>query len=87
MNDKEKKELNAPTWRSITGLVCGIAGMFLFWLYGFGQVLGTIAIIFSALGIQKKERLAKAGLVCGILSWAIMAVIVAVIMILVAASM
>ena len=87
MNEKKKKELSAPTWRSITGLVCGIVGFALFWCYGLGQLLGTIAIVFSALGIQKQERLAKVGLVLGILSWAVMILLIVGIMIYVGANM
>jgi hypothetical protein len=53
------------------GLVCGILGLVLFWL--FGWILSLLAIIFGAIGIGKARQVGRGrgaaigGLVCGVI--------------------
>jgi hypothetical protein len=57
---------------AITGFICGIVGLPLFFIPLLPLVLGTLGIIFSAIG--KGDRfngLATAGLVCGIIADAV----------------
>lgn len=56
-------------------LVLGIISIVTFWTFGFGVLLGILAIIFGVLGINRAKELphqfnlgrAKAGLITGIL--------------------
>jgi len=47
-----------------SALVCGILGMFLI-----PVVLSVLAIIFGAIGINRNEKYAKAGLILGIIGF------------------
>ena len=55
-----------------TALILGICGVVLFWTFWFGLILGTLAIIFGAIGLSRAKNgapnkgMATAGLVLGI---------------------
>jgi Domain of unknown function (DUF4190) len=57
----------------VAGFVTGLLGLLLFWIPGFGLLLGIVGIVLSAVGMSQIRRargnagLAVAGLVCGAL--------------------
>ena len=51
-------------------LVCGIVGLLIA-----PFILSTLAIIFGAIGINRNEKYAKAGLILGIIGWVIMFIV------------
>jgi hypothetical protein len=67
----------------IAAMVLGIVGVCLFCLYGFGAILGILAIVFGVLGRKRVQRgeatnsgQALAGIVLGIASIVITAVVI-----------
>ena len=39
------------------GLVVGIVSILLFWTFGFGVLLGIVAVVLGAIGMKRAERL------------------------------
>ena len=73
-----------PNGFAVTALVTGIVGLCLSWVPVLDVLLGTVAIVFGALGWwQHSARgrggfgLAIAGLTCGVLTVAVFAVLLA----------
>ena len=71
----------------VTGGICGIVGLVLFWMPWFGFILGVLGAIFGGVGLNQvksgvanNRAMAITGLVCGILAataWLILIVAVA----------
>ncbi len=64
----------ASNGQAVAALVLGILGLVLFWTVWLGLILGTLAIVFGALGRSKTKQgapnksMATAGLVLGIVT-------------------
>jgi hypothetical protein len=64
----------ASNGQAVAALVLGIVGLVLFWTVWLGLILGTLAIVFGALGRSKAKQgapnksMATAGLVLGIVA-------------------
>jgi hypothetical protein len=41
---------------AIGGLVCGIIGLLTFWICGLGALLGVVAVILSAIGLNSAKK-------------------------------
>lgn len=71
---------------AIAGFVCSVVGLILFVLWGWPFLLGTLGVIFSAIGLsgtrndgQRGKGLAIAGLIVGILDILLFWILVAII--------
>jgi len=70
---------------AVTGMVCGIIGLVLFWLPVVGWILAILGIIFGGVGIAKanaggpNKGMAIAGVVLGIVSISLYVIIVAIV--------
>lgn len=57
-----KQEIKESNGYGVSALILGIIG-----LYFFSFVLGTLAIIFGAIGMKNRQKYSKAGLILGIM--------------------
>jgi len=69
MSTEAKQPLNPASGMATAGFICGISSIVLFWAFGLGQILAILSHVFSGIAYSRKERLGKAGLILGIISW------------------
>jgi len=62
-----KKDRKRAGGFGLAAYVCGIIGLFIF-----PFILSTLAIIFGAIGMSRHQKFAVAGLVLGMVGWALM---------------